>query len=125
MNVEVGSLLCDLPQSFFPLCLGNFKSLLVCPKLNSIKQTKPEGKCVCVCEAHSIMEDSLVSRMWSVRIQGMDISMGNWILRPMVSSRKNSRNHSWDRSQQCCRASGGGETAEHHESWPGSTTTAI
>lgn len=52
------------------------------------------------------MEGSLVSRMWSVRIQGMDISMGNWIRRPMVSSRKNSLNHSWDRSQHCCRASG-------------------
>lgn len=35
----------------------------------------------------------------------MDISMGNWILRPMVSSRKNSRNQSWERSQHCCRAS--------------------
>lgn len=43
--------------------------------------------------------------MWSVRIQGMDISMGNWIRRPMVSSRKNSLNHNWDRSQHCCRAS--------------------
>ena len=26
---------------------------------------------------YSIIEASLVSRMWSVRIQGMDISMGN------------------------------------------------
>lgn len=56
------------------------------------------------------MEGSLVSRMWSVRIQGMDISMGNWIRRPMVSSRKNSLNHSWDKSQHCCRASGKRET---------------
>lgn len=53
------------------------------------------------------MDASLVSRMWSVRIQGMDISMGNWILRPMVSSRKNSRNHSWERSQHCCSVSEG------------------
>ena len=51
------------------------------------------------------MEASLVSRMWSVRIQGMDISMGNWILRPMVSSRKNSLNQSWERSQHCCKVS--------------------
>lgn len=35
----------------------------------------------------------------------MDISMGNWMRRPMVSSRKNSLNQSWDRSQHCCRAS--------------------
>lgn len=56
---------------------------------------------------YSIMEASLVSRMWSVRIQGMDISMGNWILRPMVSSRKNSLNHSWERSQHCCKVSEG------------------
>lgn len=56
--------------------------------------------------SYSIMEGSLVSKMWSVRIQGMDISMGNWMRRPMVSSRKNSRNQSWDRSQHCCRASG-------------------
>ena len=55
--------------------------------------------------SYSIMEGSLVSRMWSVRIHGIDISMGNWIRRPMVSSRKNSLNHSWDRSQHCCRAS--------------------
>lgn len=52
------------------------------------------------------MEGSLVSRIWSVRIQGMDISIGNWIRRPMVNSRKNSRNQSWERSQHCCRASG-------------------
>lgn len=51
------------------------------------------------------MEGSLVSRIWSVRIQGMDISMGNWMRRPMVSSRKNSRNQSCDRSQHCWRAS--------------------
>jgi hypothetical protein len=51
------------------------------------------------------MDASLVSRMWSVRIQGMDISMGNWILLPMVSSRKNSRNHSCERSQHCCSVS--------------------
>lgn len=55
--------------------------------------------------SYSIMEGSLVSRIWSVRIQGMDISMGNWMRRPMVSSRKNSRNQSWDRSQHCCSAS--------------------
>ena len=36
----------------------------------------------------------------------MDISIGNWIRRPMVNSRKNSRNQSWERSQHCCRASG-------------------
>lgn len=54
---------------------------------------------------YSIMDASLVSRMWSVRIQGMDISMGNWILRPIVSSRKNSLNQSWERSQHCCRVS--------------------
>lgn len=51
------------------------------------------------------MEASLVSKMWSVRIQGMDISMGNWILRPIVSSRKNSLNQSWERSQHCCKVS--------------------
>lgn len=56
---------------------------------------------------HSIMDASFVSRMWSVRIQGMDISMGNWILRPIVSSRKNSLNQSWERSQHCCRVSAG------------------
>lgn len=56
--------------------------------------------------SYSIMEGSLVSRIWSVRIQGMDISIGNWIRRPMVNSRKNSRNQSWERSQHCCRASG-------------------
>lgn len=56
--------------------------------------------------SYSIMEGSLVSKIWSVRIQGMDISMGNWMRRPMVSSKKNSRNQSWDRSQHCCRASG-------------------
>lgn len=55
--------------------------------------------------SYSIMEGSLVSRIWSVRIQGMDISMGNWMRRPIVSSRKNSRNQSWDRSQHCCSAS--------------------
>lgn len=62
--------------------------------------------------SYSIMEGSLVSRMWSVRIQGMDISMGNWIRRPMVSSRKNSLNHSWERSQHCCRASAKGRENE-------------
>lgn len=62
--------------------------------------------------SYSIMEGSLVSRMWSVRIQGMDISMGNWIRRPMVSSRKNSLNHSWERSQHCCRASARGRENE-------------
>lgn len=67
-------------------------------------------KCWCVgvynvCSTYSIMEGSFVSRMWSVRIQGMDISIGNWIRRPMVSSRKNSRNQSCDRSQHCWRAS--------------------
>lgn len=51
--------------------------------------------------SYSIMEGSLVSRIWSVRIQGIDISMGNWIRRPMVNSRKNSRNQSWERSQHC------------------------
>ena len=56
-------------------------------------------------DSYSIMEGSLVSRIWSVRIHGMDISMGNWMRRPMVSSRKNSRNQSWDRSQHCCSAS--------------------
>ena len=56
--------------------------------------------------SYSIMEGSLVSKIWSVRIQGMDISMGNWIRRPMVNSRKNSLNQSWERSQHCCRASG-------------------
>lgn len=56
--------------------------------------------------SYSIIEGSLVSKIWSVRIQGMDISMGNWMRRPMVSSKKNSRNQSWDRSQHCCRASG-------------------
>jgi hypothetical protein len=56
-------------------------------------------------DTHSIIDASLVSRMWSVRIQGIDISMGNWILLPMVSSRKNSRNHSWERSQHCCSVS--------------------
>lgn len=55
--------------------------------------------------SYSIMEGSLVSRIWSVRIQGMDISMGNWMRRPIVSSRKNSRNQSWERSQHCCSAS--------------------
>lgn len=55
--------------------------------------------------SYSIMEGSLVSKIWSVRIHGMDISIGNWIRRPMVNSRKNSRNQSWDRSQHCCRAS--------------------
>ena len=57
--------------------------------------------------SYSIMEGSLVSKIWSVRIQGMDISMGNWIRRPMVNSRKNSLNQSWERSQHCCRASRG------------------
>lgn len=56
--------------------------------------------------SYSIMEGSLVSRIWSVRIQGIDISIGNWMRRPMVNSRKNSRNQSWERSQHCCRASG-------------------
>lgn len=37
----------------------------------------------------------------------MDISMGNWILRPIVSSRKNSLNQSWERSQHCCKVSAG------------------
>lgn len=55
--------------------------------------------------SYSIMEGSLVSKIWSVRIHGMDISMGNWIRRPMVNSRKNSLNQSWERSQHCCRAS--------------------
>lgn len=55
--------------------------------------------------SYSIIDASLVSKIWSVRIQGMDISMGNWILLPMVSSKKNSLNHSWDRSQHCCRVS--------------------
>lgn len=54
---------------------------------------------------YSIIEGSLVSRMWSVRIHGIDISIGNWIRRPIVSSRKNSLNQSWERSQHCCRAS--------------------
>ena len=57
--------------------------------------------------SYSIIEGSLVSKIWSVRIQGMDISMGNWIRRPMVNSRKNSLNQSWERSQHCCRASRG------------------
>lgn len=57
------------------------------------------------CSPYSIMDASFVSRMWSVRIQGMDISMGNWILRPIVSSRKNSLNQSWERSQHCCKVS--------------------
>lgn len=55
---------------------------------------------------HSIIDASLVSRMWSVRIHGMDISIGNWILLPIVSSRKNSRNHSCERSQHCWSVSG-------------------
>lgn len=58
-----------------------------------------------LCSPYSIMDASFVSRMWSVRIQGMDISMGNWILRPIVSSRKNSLNQSWERSQHCCKVS--------------------
>ncbi len=36
---------------------------------------------------HSIMCAVLFSRMWLVRIHGRDISMGNWIRTPMVSSR--------------------------------------
>ena len=50
---------------------------------------------------YSIIDASLVSKMWSVRIQGMDISIGNWILLPIVNSRKNSRNHNCERSQHC------------------------
>lgn len=57
------------------------------------------------CYPYSIMDASFVSRIWSVRIHGMDISMGNWILRPIVSSRKNSLNQSWERSQHCCKVS--------------------
>ncbi len=59
----------------------------------------------CIFGSHSIIEASLVSRMWSVRIQGTDISIGNWMRRPIVSSRKNSRNQSWDKSQHCCSVS--------------------
>lgn len=70
--------------------------------------------------SYSIMEGSLVSRIWSVRIQGMDISMGNWMRRPMVSSRKNSRNQSWDRSQHCCSAS---ETQRRSPQWEGTKVT--
>ena len=41
------------------------------------------------------MAGDFVSKMWSVRIQGIDISMGNWIRFPIVISRKNSRYHNW------------------------------
>lgn len=54
--------------------------------------------------------------MWSVRIQGIDISIGNWMRRPIVSSRKNSRNQSWERSQHCCSVS---ETRQNiNDDWP-------
>lgn len=70
-------------------------------------------------DTHSIIDASLVSRMWSVRIQGIDISMGNWILLPMVSSRKNSRNHSWERSQHCCSVSWRVQATIGYRSWAG------
>ena len=54
---------------------------------------------------YSIMDGSLVSKMWSVNIHGIDISIGNCIRSPMVISKKNSRYHNWDRSQHCCNVS--------------------
>lgn len=71
--------------------------------------------------SYSIIEASLVSRMWSVRIHGIDISMGNWMRRPIVSSRKNSRNQSWERSQHCWSVS---ET-QHGKTWPLTSSTTL
>ena len=36
---------------------------------------------------YSMYDEFLVSRIWSMSIQGMDISMGNWIRAPIVISR--------------------------------------
>ena len=51
------------------------------------RMTKGQSRNYKLGNTYSMYDEFLVSRMWSMSIQGMDISMGNWIRAPIVISR--------------------------------------